>query len=147
MTINLVHPRIRSALANMIVGSGMVLDIGCGPGQYKEVLGERYIGMDLTTERYKDEISRGTDIIGDAQWIPLATDTLDAAFSVETINQVPDIGQAISEVFRVLKSGGRFLLFDYNWRTLRRLAKTELGAIAADREYRIRCGVRRVVNP
>ena len=120
---SLVNQVFRHALTNMFGVSGIVLDIGCGPGQYRESLGDGYIGLDLTSEPYKDGVSRGTDIVGDARWIPLAAGSLDAAFSVAAIHQVPGPGNAISEVFRALKPGGKFLLFDYNWRTLNRLRK------------------------
>jgi SAM-dependent methyltransferase len=143
MTISLIYRPLEAALVEFFSDSAAVLDIGCGPGQYREVLGDSYIGMDITTEAYKDEINRGTDIVGDARWIPLATDSLDAAFSVAVIYQVPDFAQAISEVLRVLKPGGRFLLFDYNWRTLRRLAKLEFEGTAENRKFRTQMGWKR----
>ena len=143
MTNSLVNEPFQAAMVDMLVGSATILDVGCGPGQYREVLGDRYIGMDLSSEQYKDGVARGTDIIGDARWIPLATNSLDAAFSVAVIYQIPDFSQAISEVFRVLKPGGKFLLFDYNWRTLRRLAKSEYEGSSKSRKLHTQLGWKR----
>lgn len=143
MTSSLVHGPFRNALDEFCADHSSILDIGCGPGQYREVLGDRYIGMDLTTREYTGGVSRGTDIVGDARWIPLSTDSMDAAFSIAVIYQVPDFGRALSEVFRVLKPGGKFFLFDYNWRTLRRLAKLEFEGSLTSRKLHTQLGWKR----
>jgi SAM-dependent methyltransferase len=141
--LTLVNQAFRRYLVDATGGSGLILDIGCGPGQYREFLGDGYIGMDLTSAVYKDGIDRGADIVGDAGRMPLATDSLDAAFSVAAIYQVSNPRCAIAEAYRVLKPGGKFLLFDYNWRTLKRLARHEKSAIGVDRVLHTQWGWKR----
>lgn len=109
--------------------SQTVLDVGCGTGIQSLTfarMGYRVTGIDiaedlvriaerkLTSWRY---LGRATFLIGDAQSLPLP----DAEFDVvnccgSTINFVPDPQQALREMARVLRRGGRLILeCDQRW--------------------------------
>jgi ubiquinone/menaquinone biosynthesis C-methylase UbiE len=47
---------------------------------------------------------------GDAQAMPFADDSFDAALMIDVIEHIPDDRRAIAEVARVLRPGGRFVL-------------------------------------
>ena len=49
-------------------------------------------------------------MVGDATSLPLADDSVDAAFLVTVLGEIPDRPRALRELRRVLKPGGRFAL-------------------------------------
>lgn len=63
--------------------------------------------------------------MGSGTELPLAAGCLDLVFSKSAFYLLPDPKRALHEVHRVLKPGGRVLLFDYNRRTQRRFEKME----------------------
>lgn len=50
---------------------------------------------------------------GDATHLPLADQSMDAVFSIESSHMWPDMGAALTEISRVLKPGGRFFWADF----------------------------------
>jgi ubiquinone/menaquinone biosynthesis C-methylase UbiE len=104
-----------------------ILDIGCGAGMDLLLAAKRTgamgraIGVDMTPamiERAKAaalktglwktvEIRRGI-----AEELPIETDTIDVVISNGVLNLSADKVRAFSEVFRVLRPGGRFYLAD-----------------------------------
>ena len=48
-----------------------------------------------------------------AERLPMANDTFDCAVSTLTLCSIPDVAQALKEVYRVLKPGGRFLFLEH----------------------------------
>ena len=102
-----------------------LLDIGCGTAQYRYVTESKYIGMDLTNEDYAPNFPRNVDLIGSAQNIPMEDSTCDVLFTVSAFYLIQDYKSALREFSRVLKPGGRLILFDYNRRCQKRLAKLE----------------------
>jgi ubiquinone/menaquinone biosynthesis C-methylase UbiE len=58
--------------------------------------------------------ARGIETIrpaqGDAQALPYADDTFDAAYLVAVLGEVPDQGAALRELARVLRPGGRLVV-------------------------------------
>ena len=103
----------------------VLLDIGCGVAQYRNTTPATYIGLDITDQDYRDGCSRDVDIVASATQMPLAIASCDLIFSVCAFYQIPDYMKALMEFHRVLKPGGRILLFDYNKRTQKVLQRTE----------------------
>lgn len=103
-----------------------VLDIGCGAGVdtiFAAMMtgpSGKVVGIDLVSEmleRAKKNLSL-TDLKNvtlkesSAESLPFADQEFDVVISNGVFNLVPDKGRALSEVFRVLKPGGRMMIAD-----------------------------------
>ena len=103
-----------------------VLDIGCGTGVDTLVAAikvgpeGRVVGLDLIPEMLnrarinleKTSLRNVTLQEGSAEQLPFPDETFDVIISNGVLNLIPDKEKALREVFRVLKSSGRFLLAD-----------------------------------
>jgi ubiquinone/menaquinone biosynthesis C-methylase UbiE len=98
-----------------------ILDVGCGMGQYRNSTLSSYVGLDITDQTYGEECPRDVDIVASGQDIPSPNCTYDLVFTVGVLLCIPNPKKALSEFYRVLRSGGRILIFDYNRRVQRRL--------------------------
>lgn len=94
---------------------GMILEDGCGVGEYLQRLNEQAklaVGLDVDFERVLETHQKGLtaqQAVGEA--LPHAAQTFDLIISNEVIEHVQDDRQAIVEMVRVLKPGGRLILF------------------------------------
>ena len=106
---------------NMIVKAagerihGLVLENGCGVGMYVEKLtslGSRVVGLEYDLERAIEARVKSDEIINAAgEFIPLPSLTFDLILSHEVIEHVQDDRAAIREMLRLLKPGGRAVIF------------------------------------
>ncbi len=90
---------------------GTILDIGCADQYIRNLLPSNgnYIGMDYpgTVEAmYKTRPM----LFGDAQNLPVATESIDTVLLLEVLEHIPDIDAAVNEIHRVLKRDGRCVL-------------------------------------
>lgn len=94
---------------------GRILENGCGVGMYVEHLspfGGTVIGLEYDFERAKEARKNSPHIFNAAgESIPLPSGTFDLILSHEVIEHVQDDRAAICEMIRVLKPGGRIVLF------------------------------------
>ncbi len=94
---------------------GTVLENGCGVGMYVEKLsrlGGRVIGLEFDLERAIEARGRSDEIINAAgEFIPLPASTFDLILSHEVIEHVQDDRAAIREMVRVVRPGGRIIIF------------------------------------
>jgi SAM-dependent methyltransferase len=94
---------------------GLVLENGCGVGMYVEKLtslGSHVIGLEYDFERTVEAGINSNKIINAAgEFIPLPSSTFDLILSHEVIEHVQDDRAAIREMIRVLKPGGRAVIF------------------------------------
>src|SRR5687767_5318448 len=104
-----------------------VLEVGCGTGL---ILGRargfarRAVGIDLSAGMLAKAAGRGLEVVqGSATELPIATASVDVAYSFKVLAHVPDIHLAMSEMARVVRPGGWVLAEFYNTRSLRRLVK------------------------
>jgi 2-polyprenyl-6-hydroxyphenyl methylase/3-demethylubiquinone-9 3-methyltransferase len=109
---------LRSRFLNENVGAGeRVLDVGCGEGRFAAELaraGAKVVGIDVAEEplRRARELHPELDVrLVDAEggW-ELADGSFDVVWAGEVIEHVADTAAWLSEVRRVLRSGGRLLL-------------------------------------
>lgn len=95
---------------------GRVLENGCGVGQYVTHLapfaGKRIVGLEYDFERARQAHNAGGDVVTAAgEYLPLPDDTFDMILSHEVLEHVRDDVLALREMARVLRPGGRILLF------------------------------------
>ncbi len=94
---------------------GNVLENGCGVGMYVEHLspfGGTVIGLEYDFERTMEAHVNSPHIINAAgEFIPLPSSTIDLILSHEVIEHVQDDRADICEMIRVLKPGGRAVIF------------------------------------
>ncbi|HLF76019.1 MAG TPA: methyltransferase domain-containing protein [Dehalococcoidia bacterium] len=103
-----------------------VLDIGCGAG-FDSLLAARHVGasgsviaVDMTEAMLQKTRSAATELgllnvearLGYAENLPAADSSVDVVISNGVVNLCPDKVQVMTEVWRVLKPGGRFQIAD-----------------------------------
>jgi SAM-dependent methyltransferase len=99
-------------------GRGLVYDLGCGPGQTTAVLhacGVQVRGLDLSPALVREASRRHPGIefeTGDMLALPLAEASLAGVVAFYAIVHLSPTGlrQALAEMHRVLRPGGRLLL-------------------------------------
>jgi 2-polyprenyl-3-methyl-5-hydroxy-6-metoxy-1,4-benzoquinol methylase len=107
----------RRFLLERVVAGDRVLDLGCGEGRFTTELaraGARVVGVDVAEEplrraRARDPALELHAVDDGAPW-PLADTCFDVVWAGEVIEHVADTAAWLSEVRRVLRSGGRLLL-------------------------------------
>lgn len=102
--------------------SGTVVEIGCGRGgnlwlMHRYLGAQALVGVDLTyaSVRFARRDARADHVLfvnGDAESVPLATDSADVVLSLETSCTYPDVESFYREVARILRPGGTFLYAD-----------------------------------
>ena len=99
--------------------TGRALDVGCGKGRFARILKERnpdalVAGLDLAEAMLRfvpKEIAPCSASMTD---LPFANDSFDAAYATESLEHAVDIEQAIAEICRVVKPGGKIVIIDKN---------------------------------
>ena len=97
-----------------------LLDVGCGTGYLFELLlaqrEAEYHGLDLPPEMLKMAKAKFNGRValveGSADRLPYADDSFDVVTCIQSFHHYPDPDKAMQEVFRVLKSGGFYILSD-----------------------------------
>jgi SAM-dependent methyltransferase len=124
-------PRLRRLYESMFVEflgenpCGMLLDIGCGSGIYFEALALRagsVHGVDSSPEMIavarafcrERRLDHFLSVAGSAERLPYPADTFDTVIAMDVLHHVPSADQVLDEVYRVLKPGGKFFVFEPN---------------------------------
>lgn len=90
---------------------GHVLDLGCGEGALLQAAGLQGIGADLNPERLALAVEKGLRVVrADGGRLPFADDGFDVVVCMEMLEHVPRMEVVISEVARVLKPGGQWII-------------------------------------
>lgn len=107
-----------------MVEPGMrVLDAGCGSGHVMALLAERFSGIQLEgVDLSEDMVNKARRTItpfanasvrqGDVQRLPFDAAAFDGVISLASIKHWPDQVRGLSEIFRVLKPGGRIFVME-----------------------------------
>ena len=94
---------------------GRVLENGCGVGMYVEHLsaqGGIVYGLEFDFERAAEAAKNSKHILNAAgEFLPLPASTFDLILSHEVVEHVQDDRLAICEMVRIVKPGGRIVLF------------------------------------
>jgi ubiquinone/menaquinone biosynthesis C-methylase UbiE len=91
-----------------------VLEVGGGPGELaarlQDELGCEVVMVDVAPRMVELATERGVDAqVGDAQALPFPDKSFDVAVAAWMLYHVPDLDQALSELARVLRPGGRLV--------------------------------------
>jgi SAM-dependent methyltransferase len=103
-----------------------VLDIGCGAGTDTLVAAQmvapagEVTGIDMTPEMLSRARAAAAEmgatnvdfVEGDVEQLPFAAESVDVVISNGVIDLIPDKNAAFSEIFRVLRPGGRLQIAD-----------------------------------
>jgi SAM-dependent methyltransferase len=95
-------------------GAGVCLDLGCGTGLYGDILrgtGRYVIGLDISRDQLRLAREREVVVGGDASRLPFRDSSLDDVAAIWVHGDLDDLPATLSEVARVLRPGGRFVLF------------------------------------
>lgn len=96
-------------------GDEWVLDVGAGPGTYRELVQERatsglYVAGDLSWGMVRRVSETGTPAVNlDVQQLPFASGVFDVVLANHMLYHVPDVARALDEMKRVLKPDGMLL--------------------------------------
>ncbi|MFT3855362.1 MAG: methyltransferase domain-containing protein [Ilumatobacteraceae bacterium] len=104
--------------ARELQGATRILDVGCGDGQVSR-LASRFgadlvVGVDPTHNQITVAHERGGGpayVRGPAAQLPFADASFDAVVACLVFEHIDDVDEAIAEVARVLRPGGRFCFF------------------------------------
>jgi len=104
------------------ISKGKVLDIACGLGTSARFIIENYIcdvvGIDLSAKLIKMAkkgvakepfTGRAEFVIGDAEFLPYIDSCFDVVICESGLSLFSDKSKALREIYRILKSGGRFV--------------------------------------
>ncbi len=104
-----------------------VFEVGCGTGLILHRVGKfarTAAGIDLSGGMLAKAAERGLDVAqASATALPIATASVDVAYSFKVLAHIPDIEGAMREMARIVRPGGWVLAEFYNARSLRRLVK------------------------
>lgn len=107
-----------------------ILDVGCGPGFYLAELLERVgpgghaTGVDtsapmLAIAARRVEGHENVELLrAPATSLPFDAGSFDGAISVQVLEYVDDVALALAELHRVLRPGGRLVVWDVDWETV-----------------------------
>ena len=106
------------------IKNSKILEIGCGMGTHAELLCKNvknldYTGIDITKKRFEVRNLKGKIIEADAESMPFEKESFDYVWSWGVIHHSKNTERIISEIWRVLKPGGKCNIMIYNKNSLR----------------------------
>jgi SAM-dependent methyltransferase len=122
-------PWISKYLKPHLQNVGTILSVGCGPGVFLPELAAmlpkaEIVGVDLSAERIHDAELRLRGVpnarvqVGDAQALPFESGSFDLIFCRFLMEYLPDKHQALQEMARICRDGGKVLLQDLDGQLL-----------------------------
>ncbi len=99
------------------LNQGSVADIGCGKGRFARIVKERWpdahvIAVDLAEAMLAHVPANLERVAASMTALPLATESMDAAYATESLEHAVDIPAAVAELARIVKKGGRIAIID-----------------------------------
>lgn len=100
----------------------MILDVGCGSGIWIDRLRQQFgvngIGVDISTNSLREAVHASSKDItflgGDISYLPIQDNFFDVVYSLDVLEHVVKQDSCLREMARVLKPGGRLLLWTLN---------------------------------
>ena len=99
---------------------GTLLDLGCGEMPYRQYILDKnkkvtkYIGVDVNFNKVHQLIK--PDLYWDGHKIKLKENSIDTVIATELFEHIPNIGEVLAEIYRILKpSGLLYLTVPFIW--------------------------------
>ena len=106
----LIH-QINLEIVKSLPYEGIVLDLGCGTAPYKEEIlkiADEYIGVDWESSLHDRS---NVDVFADlCKTLPFDDNYTDTIVSFQVLEHLPEPALFLTECYRILKPGGRFLI-------------------------------------
>ena len=127
-TPEIVRQRIQTIEALALRAGEQVLDAGCGTGLLVHAMSStigsqgRIVGVDLSHDMLEMAKNRCSELAnieleqGSVTQLDFDDNSFDAASCIQTLLYVDDVETALSELYRVLKPGGRVAIIETDWR-------------------------------
>ncbi|MFP3041267.1 class I SAM-dependent methyltransferase [Treponema primitia] len=93
-------------------GSGVAVDVGCGTGIMSKVLkelGYTPLGFDFAYDQLRIAKNRLPVAQADATRLPIRSASVSLAYSTFITTDWDNLEEAVAEIYRILKSGGRYI--------------------------------------
>jgi ubiquinone/menaquinone biosynthesis C-methylase UbiE len=102
-----------------VLNGKRALDVGCGKGRFARVLLERnpqasIVGFDLAEAMLRHVPAPIRACAGSMTALPFRSGSFDCAYATESLEHAVEIDQAVAEMCRILKPGGRIVIIDKN---------------------------------
>lgn len=122
-SLTVLEPREGERIVDIGSGPGLLMaDLAAVVGPSGHVTGLEISDSMLAVARRRfaglPTADRITLVKGDAAALPFPDESFDAATSTQVYEYVPDVGQALAELYRVLRPGGRALILDTDWASI-----------------------------
>ncbi len=123
---------------------GQCLEIGCGVGLFAEIA-PNFLGLEYSLESlFATGFETFNRMCADARVIPLIDSCIECIYSFNTLEHVPNVDMAFSEMDRILKPGG-FLVLKPAWHCT--TYNTELIPILSYKELNRRQAITKLLLP
>jgi len=115
-----IHEELDRAILEDVAwpAAGRILDVGCGLGEYMQVLTRRGLsvfGIDINRLALRVAAVGGNQVIAaDAMRLPFANETFDGLLCHKTLYLFTDMPAAAAELARVIRPGGRLVFSTSN---------------------------------
>jgi ubiquinone/menaquinone biosynthesis C-methylase UbiE len=114
--VEVEEPAVQAILDRL--APGLALDVACGTGRHARFLGargHRVVGVDASPEMLREARAKtsGVGVVtASLLELPLLPAAFDAAVCALALTHVDDLPQAVSELARVVRPGGRIVISD-----------------------------------
>lgn len=113
-------------LSNEIKGFNSICDIGCGKGRFAKALKDDYKNVDITCIDISNKVMEyiENDFIklkGALTNIPVESEKYDVVYTIEALEHTLIPENAMEELYRVVKPGGKIIVIDKSKRALERM--------------------------
>jgi ubiquinone/menaquinone biosynthesis C-methylase UbiE len=116
------YPFVIDYLKMKIKPGDLVVETGCGGALYRAVVAENqasYLGCDIANDQYANY--RDVDVFSNGNELPLRKGSISLIFNQAAFDYIPNPHQTISEAYRVLRPGGKFIIFTYKKKVLKEI--------------------------
>ena len=130
MALEVVRQRMRTLKALALNAGEVAVDVGCGTGllTYEMALdvgsNGQVIGIDSSSDMLAHAAERFSGVgqiefkKGELPNLPIGNHSCDAAACVQVLLFIEDVPQAINDMHRVLRPGGRIVVLETDWRSV-----------------------------